>query len=72
MPNTTRSEYHHNYYEAHKDAYKKFYQDNQHFLKEKYTCECGKTLTTAKRTRHLKTLFHQHWEASQALKENGQ
>ena len=57
----TRTDYHKAYYESHKQMYQQFYKDNMEFLKTKYTCECGKTLTVAKRTRHLTSMRHQNY-----------
>ena len=59
-------EYNKNYYEQYKIDKKEeikergrlYRLNNQEKLKETYICECGKELTKAKKSRHIKTKYH--------------
>ena len=61
-------EYNKEYYENNKDKIKEYYENNKEKISEqhsqKYTCECGRTITINKKSRHERTLIHCNWVKS--------
>ena len=51
------------YYENNKEKFKEYYEKNSEKINEKnsqpYLCECGRTITFGKKTRHLTSKIHQ-------------